>query len=85
MYDVFAPRSTPSTERIIDSSSLKKSYHTFIEDVTNAHFHVDEDEECYVDPPAERSEQQAALGEFEFRALATENSSMIADALEHAG
>ena len=62
MYDVFAPRSTPSTERVIDCLSLKKSYHTFTADVTNAYFHVNEDEECYVEPPAEWLEQQAALG-----------------------
>ena len=30
--------------------------------MTNAYFHVDEDEECYVDPPAEWLEQQAAWG-----------------------
>ena len=29
--------------------------------MTNAHFHVDEDEECYADPPAEWLVQQAAL------------------------
>ena len=50
--DVFAPDSTPSTGPIIDYLSLKKSYHTFSADVTNAYFHVDDDEECYVDPPA---------------------------------
>ena len=49
MYDVFAP----STGRVIDNLSLKKSCHTFTADVTNAYFHVDENEECYVDPPAE--------------------------------
>ena len=41
MYDVFAPGSTPSTGRVKDNVSLKKSYHTFTADVTNAHFHVD--------------------------------------------
>ena len=41
--------------------SLKKPYHTFIADVTSAYFHVDQDEECYVDPPAA----------FNLRALAT--------------
>ena len=61
MYDAFAPSSTTSTGRIIDYLSLKNSYHTFTADVTNAYFHVDEDEECYVDPPAEWLEQQAAL------------------------
>ena len=40
---------------------LKKSYHTFTADVTNANFHVSEDEECHVDPAAEWLEQQAAL------------------------
>ena len=60
MYDAFAPSSTPSTGRIIDYLSLEESYHTFTADVTNAYFHVDEDEECYVDPPAEWLEQQAA-------------------------
>ena len=60
MYDAFTPSSTPSTERIIDYLSLKKSYHTFTTEVTNAYVHVDE--ECYVDPPAERLEQQVALG-----------------------
>ena len=62
MYDAFAPSSTPSTGRIIDHLRLKKSFHTFKADVTNAYFHVDEDEEIYVDPPAECLEQQAALG-----------------------
>ena len=53
MYDVFAPSSMPREGRIIDYLSLKKSGHTFTA-VTNACFHVDEDEECYyVDPPAE--------------------------------
>ena len=61
MYDAFAPCSTPSTGRIIDYLSLEKSYHTFTPDVTNAYFHVNEDEECYVDPAAEWLEQQAAL------------------------
>ena len=36
--------STPSTGRVINDLSLKKSYHTFTADVTNAYFHVDEDE-----------------------------------------
>ena len=61
MYDVFAPSSTPGTRRVIDYLSLKKSYHTFTADVTTAYFHVDEDEECDVDPPADWLEQQAAL------------------------
>ena len=61
MYDVFAPSSTPSTGRVIDYSSLKKAYHTFTADVTHASFHADEDEECYVNPPAEWLQQQAAL------------------------
>ena len=62
MYNAFAPCSTPSTERIIDYLRLKKSYHMFTGDVTNAYFHADEDEECYVHPPAEWQEQQAAMG-----------------------
>ena len=62
MCDALEPCSTPSTGRIIDYLSLKKSYHTFTADVSNAYFLVDEDEECYVDPPAEWLEQQAALG-----------------------
>ena len=41
---------------------LKKSYHTCTAHVTNACFHVDENEEIYVDPAAEWLEQQAALG-----------------------
>ena len=53
MYDVFAPSSTLSTRRIIDYLCFKKSHHTFIADVTNAFFHVDEDEECSVEPMAE--------------------------------
>ena len=61
MYDVFAPSSTPSTGRVIDDLILRKSYHTFTANVTSAYFHVDEDEECHVDPPAEWVEQQAAL------------------------
>ena len=60
--DAFAPCSTPNTGRIIDYLRLKKSYHTFTADVTNAYFLVDEDEECYVNPPAEWLEQQTALG-----------------------
>ena len=40
------------------SSSITHSQET----LTNAYFHVDEDEECDVDPPAEWLEQQAALG-----------------------
>ena len=51
MFDVFAPRSTPSTRSVIDYLNLKKLYHTFTADVTNAYFH-DEDEECYVGSPA---------------------------------
>ena len=51
-YDVFAPSSTRSTGLVVDYLSLKKSYHTFTADVTNAYFHVDEDEWL---------EQQAAL------------------------
>ena len=57
MYD--APS---STGRVIDHLSLKKSYHTSTADVTNACFHVDEDEECRVDAPTEWQEQQPALG-----------------------
>ena len=53
MYDMLAPSSTLSTGRIIDNLSLKNSHHTFIVDVTNAYCHLDEDEECHVDPPAE--------------------------------
>ena len=53
----FAPSSTPSTGRIIDCLSLKKSYHTFTADVTNTYFDVDVDEKCQVDPPAEWLEQ----------------------------
>ena len=85
MYDAFAPSSTPSTGRIIDYLSVKKSHHTFTTDVTNAYFLVDEDEECYVDPPSEWLEQQAALG---IRLLCQgdcENSCADGDALEHAG
>ena len=62
MYDVFAPSSTPSAGRVVDHLSFQKSCHTLTTDVTNAYFHVDEDEECYVDPSAEWPEQQAALG-----------------------
>ena len=62
MNDVFAPSSSPSTRRINDYLSLKKSYHTFTADVPIAYFHVDKDEECYVDPQAEWFEQQGALG-----------------------
>ena len=61
VYNVFAPSSTPSTGRVIGYLNLKESYHTSTADVTNAYFHVDEDEECYVDPPAGWLEQQAAL------------------------
>ena len=61
MYDVFAPSSTPSAGRVVDHLSFQKSCHTLTTDVTNAYFHVDEDEECYVDPSAEWPEQQAAL------------------------
>ena len=46
------PGSTPNMGRAIDFFRLKKSYHTFIADVTIANFHVDEDEECYVDAVA---------------------------------
>ena len=55
MYVVCVPSSTPSTGR------PKKSYHTFIADVTNAYFHVDEDEERDMDPLAEWVEQQTVL------------------------
>ena len=41
----------------------KTSRHIFITDGTNAYFHVDEDEEGSVGPPAEWSAQQAALEE----------------------
>ena len=61
MYDVFAPSSSPSTRRIIDYLCFKKSYHTFIADVTNAFFHVDEDEECSVEPLAKWWEQQVTV------------------------
>ena len=84
MYDAFAPSSTPSTGRIIDYLRLKKSYHMFTANVTNAYFHVDEDEECYVVPPAECLEQQAALG---IRLLCygdCENICTDGDALENA-
>ena len=62
MYDVFAPSSTPSAGRVVDHLSFQKSCHTLTTDVINAYFHVDEDEECYVDPSAEWPEQQASLG-----------------------
>ena len=55
MFVVCVPSSTPSTGR------SKKSYHTFIADATNAYFHVDQDEDCDVDPLAEWLEQQAAM------------------------
>ena len=61
MYDAFALSSTPSKGRIIDNLSLKKSHHTFTADVTNAYLLVDEDVECYMDPPSEWLEQQAEL------------------------
>ena len=61
MYDASASCSTTSIGRIIDCLRLKKSYHTFTAHVTNAYFHVDEDEEIYVDPPVELLEQQALL------------------------
>ena len=61
MHDVFAPSSFPSTGRIIDyPSPPRQTYHTFGADMSTAYVHVDEDEECYVDPPAEWLEQQAA-------------------------
>ena len=82
MYDAFAPSSTPSTGRVIDFLSLKKSCHTFT-DVTNANIH-DEDEECYVDPPAEWLEQ-AALGNPTSVLRRLENNCMAGDAQEHAG
>ena len=63
LYDVCARSSTLCTKRIIDFSSLKTSYRTITADVTNAYFHVDEDEECYVDPLADWLEQQAAVGD----------------------
>ena len=62
MYDVFTPSSTPSTRRVIDNLCLKKSCHTFLADVTNAYFHVDESGERHVDPAAEWLEQLGALG-----------------------
>ena len=52
MYGVFAPSSTPSTGRVIVPESQ--------EVVPNIHSR--RDEECYVDPPAEWLEQQAASG-----------------------
>ena len=48
------PRSQRRTHH--DSVSVKQSYRSFIEDVTNSYFHVDEKE----DPPAEWLDQQAA-------------------------
>ena len=68
---MFAPSSTSSTGGVIDQWSLKKSCHTFTADATNAYFHVDEDEECYVDPPADRLEQQGRIGESDLCAVAT--------------
>ena len=53
LYDAFAPSSTPSTGRV-------KSHHIITADVILAYFHVDEEEECFVDPPAEWLEQRAA-------------------------
>ena len=47
MYDVFARSSTPSTGRVIDYMCIIKSYHTSTADVTNAYFHVEDEEECY--------------------------------------
>ena len=44
MFVVFAPSSTPSTGRVNEFFSLKKSYRTFTTDVTNPYFHVNEDE-----------------------------------------
>ena len=55
MYDVFAPSSTPS-------HGTRHRLPVPQEVVTNAYFHVDEDEECCDDPPADWLEQQAALG-----------------------
>ena len=63
LYDVFAPSSNPSTGRVIDHLSLKKSYHTFTADVTNSYFHVDEDEEYY-----------GRIGESDLCTLATANT-----------
>ena len=79
MYDVFAPSSTPSIGRIIDDLSLKKSYHTFIADVTNAYFHLDGDEACYVvRSRPHRGIQPPCIGGCGINC-------MVVDALEHAG
>ena len=85
MCGVFAPSSTPSRKHIIDCLSVRKSYHTLIADVTDAYFHVDEDEECHVDPLAEWLEQQAALGNSTSVLWRLRNSCLVGDALEHAG
>ena len=76
MYHVFAP----STGRVIDNWSLKKSYRTFTADVTNAYFHVDEGEECYVDPLGPHwGIRLLCFGDCE------NNNCMAGHALEHAG
>ena len=62
MDDVFAPSSGHSTSRIVDFVALKKRQHTFTGDITNAFFHVPEDEECYVDPPREWLARRRRLG-----------------------
>ena len=85
MCDVFAPSWTPSAGRAIDCLSLKESYRTFTADVTNACFHVDEDEECYADPRAEWLEQHPALGTRPLCSGDCEHNCMTGDALEHAG
>ncbi|CAE8694497.1 unnamed protein product, partial [Polarella glacialis] len=51
--DLFAPNSLASTSRVVDLRAVKKKHPTFTFDLTNAFFHAPEDEECYVDPPAE--------------------------------
>ena len=54
--------------------------------MTHAYFHVDEDEECHMDPPAERLEQHAALGNStSVLFVDCENNCMVVDALERAG
>ncbi len=51
--DIFAPSSWHSTSRLIDYIALKRRLDTFIADVTNAFFHVDESVEFHAYPPKE--------------------------------
>eukprot|EP00435_Cladocopium_sp_Y103_P016734 s3384_g4.t1 len=60
--DVYAVSTTSATGRLIDFVGVRKKYCFFTGDATNAFWQVPIEEECYMYPPDEWLEREAAAG-----------------------